>query len=123
MKDNGVNVPKKLESGNNTHQVYENYSHKRDFAFPLFRFGIKPHKQIFKAELVEKTKELIKKPCFAKAINFRDVFAVSKIFSYTGLISIGGVPVSPVNGDDAPERSIPEGCMEIEQKRKIRILW
>lgn len=92
MKDDGVNVQKKLESGNNTHQVYENYSHKRDFAFPLFRFVIKPHKQIFKAELVEKTKELIKKPCFAKAINFRDVFAVSKIFGYTGLISIGGVP-------------------------------
>lgn len=92
MKDDRVNMPKKLKPGNNTHQIYENDGHKRDLAFSLFRSRIKAHKQIFKTELIEKAKELIKKPCFAKAIDFGDIVTVSKIFGYACLISISGVP-------------------------------
>ena len=93
MKDNRINVPEKSEACNNTHHIDKNDSHKWNFAFSLFRFGIKPHKQIFETEMVKKTEELIKEPRFAKTVYFRDIITISKIFCYTGLISIGGCQV------------------------------
>lgn len=92
MEDNRVYVPVKLEPGNNTHKVDINYGIKTNRAFSLFRFLLKPQKQIFETEMIKEIEKFIKQPCLAQAVDLRDVFAISKFPGNSSLVSGSSMP-------------------------------
>jgi len=54
--------------------------------------GVKIRKQIHDAELIQEVEELIEEACFAKAIDLRDVLALSEVFGNACLIPVGSAP-------------------------------
>ena len=54
--------------------------------------GVKSRKQIHDAELIQEVEELIEEACFAKAIDFGDVFTLGEVFGNAGLVPVGDAP-------------------------------
>lgn len=68
-------MPEELKPSDNTHQVNIDYPHKRYFAFAFFIFGVQLAKEFVETEVLKETKELIKEPGLAQAIDFGDIFS------------------------------------------------
>ena len=85
-------MPKERKACHDPHYVNKDYSGEADVACALGVLGVKPHEQFHDAELIKKVEELIEEPRFAKAIDLRDVFAISEFFGYTGLVPVGDAP-------------------------------
>ena len=85
-------MPEKRKASHYAHQVDENNSGEFYIAFTPGNFWIKPCKQLHDTELVQEVEELIEEPCFAKAIDLGDVFALSEVFGNAGLVPVGDAP-------------------------------
>ena len=91
-KYDGVYMPEKRQPCHYAHQVDKNNRREFYIAFTLLNIRIKLHEQIHEAESLKEVKELIKESGFAKAIDLRDIFAVSQVFGNARLVSLGCAP-------------------------------
>jgi hypothetical protein len=85
-------MPEEGKACHDPHYVNKDDGRKGDVACAPSVVGIKAEEEIHDAELIKKVEELIEEPRFAKAIDLRDVFAISEFFGYTGLVPVGDAP-------------------------------
>jgi hypothetical protein len=88
----GMYMPEKSTTSHYAHHVDENHRGEFYIAFTYGNFGIEFIEQLHDPELLQEVEELIKESCFTKAIDLRDVVAVSQVFGNACLVSVSSTP-------------------------------